>query len=60
MTKNEIYLDILSSSLPYLRNIATHSLFRRIKERSVYYETELIHFTVSWLKMKLIVVIFIF
>ena len=43
MTKNEIYLDILSSSLPYLRNIATHSLFRRMKDRSVYYETQLIH-----------------
>ncbi|MCS3432455.1 hypothetical protein [Klebsiella sp. BIGb0407] len=43
MTKNEIYLDILSSSLPYLRNIATHSLFRRIRDRSVYYETQLIH-----------------
>lgn len=43
MTKNEIYLEMLRSSLPYLRGLATQSIFRRVRDRSAFYETQLIH-----------------
>ena len=43
MTKNEIYLDMLRSSLPYLRGLTSQNFFRRIRDRSGYYETQLIH-----------------
>lgn len=43
MTKNEIYIDILQVTLPYLRMVVSSSLFRRLRDRSAIYETQLIH-----------------
>ena len=38
-----IYQDILWWTLPHLRNVATRSWWRRLRDRSTYYETELVH-----------------
>lgn len=41
--KQEIYREILWWTLPHLRNVSTWGLWRRIKDRSVYFESELVH-----------------
>ncbi|PLY36933.1 hypothetical protein F164LOC_11875 [Pectobacterium carotovorum] len=43
MKKNEIYIDILQVTLPYLRMVAQYSFLRKIRDRSAIYETQLIH-----------------
>ncbi|SQI44176.1 Uncharacterised protein [Leminorella richardii] len=43
MEKNEIYLDMLSWALPHLRNHMTLGIFSRIRDKSCYYESQLIH-----------------
>jgi len=42
MDKSEVYLDMLFWSLPHIRNIATHNPLARLKDRSTYYESELV------------------
>jgi hypothetical protein len=41
--KQAVYDEILSSTLVYLRNLATLPWWRRMTDRSAFYETELIH-----------------
>ncbi|GAB3259871.1 hypothetical protein [Chitinimonas naiadis] len=41
--KQMIYQELLKLSLVYLRNQAAGSWWQRLNDRSVYYETELIH-----------------
>jgi hypothetical protein len=41
--KQIIYREMLWWTLPHLRNISTHSWWRRLRDRSSYYEAELIH-----------------
>ncbi len=41
--KQKIYQDILRRTSPHLRNVATLSWWRRLHDRSTYFETELIH-----------------
>ena len=43
MNKNEVYLDMLFWALPHIRNMSTHNPLARLKDRSVYYESELIY-----------------
>lgn len=42
-TKQVLYEDMLRFTLAYLRNQASFSWWRRILDRSAYYETQLIH-----------------
>jgi hypothetical protein len=41
--KQEIYRDILFWTLPHLRNAASQRWWRRIRDKSAYYESELVH-----------------
>jgi hypothetical protein len=41
--KQDIYLDMLRTNLPYLRNVSTWPWWRRLRDRSSYYESQLIH-----------------
>ena len=41
--KQKIYQATLRWTLPHLRNISTLSWWRRLRDRSAYYEAELIH-----------------
>jgi hypothetical protein len=44
MTRKQIvYREMLSWTLPHLRNISTWSWWRRLRDQSAYYEAELIH-----------------
>ncbi|UTN95540.1 hypothetical protein [Serratia plymuthica] len=43
MKKNDVYLEILQVALPHIRNGTTWRLFYRIKDRSCFYESQLIH-----------------
>lgn len=42
MEKNKVYLDMLFWVLPHIRNMSTHGPFTRLKDKSVYYESELV------------------
>lgn len=41
--KQEIYREILWWTLPHIRNVSTQRWWRRLRDRSVYFESELIH-----------------
>lgn len=41
--KQEIYRDILFWTLPHLRNAASQPWWRRFRDRSPYFEAELVH-----------------
>jgi hypothetical protein len=41
--KQKIYQDMLRWTLPWLRNVATWSWWQRVRDRSAYYEAELVH-----------------
>jgi len=41
--KQVIYQEMLRWTLPHLRNISTWPWWRRVRDRSAYYEAELIH-----------------
>ncbi|RYD84143.1 MAG: zinc ABC transporter substrate-binding protein [Verrucomicrobiaceae bacterium] len=41
--KQEVYFEMLRRTLLHLRSIAEQSWWRRLQDRSAYYETELIH-----------------
>jgi len=41
--KQKIYLEILERILPFMRNIQTHSAWRRFRYGSFYPEMELVH-----------------
>lgn len=41
--KQELYLDIMEMLLPAGRNVQTHSTWQRLKNGSLYLETELVH-----------------
>jgi len=41
--KQKIYIEILERILPFMRNIQTHSAWRRFKYGPFYPETELVH-----------------
>lgn len=43
MKKNEIYVEMLQWALSWLRNVQTHNALRKAKDRSCYYEAELVH-----------------
>lgn len=43
MGKKDIYLDILQGSLLQIRSVSTHGAFFRARDKSVYYESQLIH-----------------
>ncbi|MGG4606937.1 zinc ABC transporter substrate-binding protein [Providencia sp. Me31A] len=43
MTKNEIYIEMLFWILPHIRNMQTQDKKCRLKDKSCYYESELIH-----------------
>ncbi|WP_109848868.1 hypothetical protein [Klebsiella variicola] len=43
MKKKDIYLDILQGSLLQIRSVSTHGAFFKARDRSVYYESQLIH-----------------
>ena len=42
-TKQEIYAELFSSTLVYLRNTASFPFWRRWADRSTYFELELLH-----------------
>lgn len=39
----EIYNEIFDSALPHIKNVSTWEWWRKLRNRSVYYEAELIH-----------------
>ncbi|QSQ22928.1 hypothetical protein JY651_48880 [Pyxidicoccus parkwayensis] len=41
--KQKIYKDMLWWTLPHLRNVATWGWWQRARDRSTYYETQLVH-----------------
>jgi len=41
--KQKIYIEILERILPFMRNIQTHSAWRRFRYGSLYAEMELVH-----------------
>jgi len=41
--KQEIYSDMLWWALPYIRNVQTRSWLVRARDRSCYFEAELVH-----------------
>ena len=41
--KQQIYQDMLSWTLPHLRNVASCPWWQRLRDRSAYYEAELVH-----------------
>jgi hypothetical protein len=41
--KQTIYEEMLRWTLPYVRNVSTRRWWQRLRDRSTYYETELIH-----------------
>jgi hypothetical protein len=41
--KQVVYEEMLHWTLPHLRNISTWPWWRRVRDRSAYYEAELIH-----------------
>lgn len=41
--KQIIYQAILSRALPHMRNVSTWSWWRRLRDRSTYFETQFIH-----------------
>src|SRR6266850_3751811 len=41
--KQKLYLEIFNRILPFMRNIQTHSAWRRLRYGSFYPETELVH-----------------
>ena len=41
--KQELYQDILRRTSPHLRNVAALPWWRRLRDRSTYFETELLH-----------------
>jgi hypothetical protein len=41
--KQEVYETMLRRALPHLRNVASQRWWRRVRDRSAYYEAELIH-----------------
>ena len=41
--KQEIYRELLRRVSPHLRNVSTWHWWRRLRDRSIYYEAELIH-----------------
>ena len=43
INKQAIYQDILRRTSPHLRNVTTLSWWRRLRDRSAYFETELLH-----------------
>ncbi len=43
MTKNEIYIDMMYWILPQLRNIQSRGMIAKAKDKSCYYELQLIH-----------------
>lgn len=43
MTKNEIYVKMLSLSLPYIRNIQSLGKKEKARDTSCYFEAELVH-----------------
>lgn len=43
MNKNDIYLDMLRLSLPHVRNVSTRGILSSLKDKSVYYEAQLVH-----------------
>ena len=50
MNRIDIYLDMLSVALPYIRNIQTHGFLRKSFDRSCCYEAELLHNIVGSLR----------
>ncbi|QYM93160.1 zinc ABC transporter substrate-binding protein [Dickeya zeae] len=43
MTKQEIYKNILDLVLPYIRNVQSQNAWVRARDRSCYFDVELIH-----------------
>ncbi|EOG1984174.1 TPA: hypothetical protein ACXI1D_002319 [Proteus mirabilis] len=43
MTKSEIYIDMMYWILPQLRNIQSRGMIAKAKDKSCYYELQLIH-----------------
>ncbi|MBG2896761.1 zinc ABC transporter substrate-binding protein [Proteus mirabilis] len=43
MTKNELYIDMMYWILPQLRNIQSRGMIAKAKDKSCYYELQLIH-----------------
>jgi len=41
--KQKVYREILWWTLPHIRNVSTWSWWRRLKDKSVYFESELVH-----------------
>ena len=41
--KQKIYQDMLFWTLPHLRNVATLGWWHRLRDRSVYFESDLVH-----------------
>ncbi|MDG1642590.1 hypothetical protein DA718_17760 [Klebsiella huaxiensis] len=43
MNKKDVYLEIYRCSLQHIRNVSKLSLWGRFRDKSVYYESQLIH-----------------
>jgi hypothetical protein len=41
--KQAVYQEMLRCTLPHLRNVSTRQWWRRLRDRSTYHESELIH-----------------
>lgn len=50
MNRLDIYVDMLSISLPYIRGVQSHGFIRKIIDKSCYYEAELLHNIVGSLR----------
>ena len=50
MNRIDIYIDMLSVALPYIRNLQTHGFLRKMIDKSCYYEAELLHNIVGSLR----------
>ncbi|WP_156293687.1 hypothetical protein [Serratia oryzae] len=43
MKKNDVYLEMLQVALPHIRSVTTWRLIYRIRDKSCFYESQLIH-----------------
>ncbi|HCR56652.1 MAG TPA: hypothetical protein DIW62_02745 [Raoultella sp.] len=43
MKKNDVYFDILQGALLQIRSVSSHGVFVKARDKSIYYESQLIH-----------------
>ena len=41
--KQDIYIELLQLGLPHIRNVSSGSWWKRLRDRSAYHESELVH-----------------